>query len=83
PQAPRTGETHTLQWQAPAVAITRTATQARQSNSVELDQARPGGTVGRGIGSEENIALADQLCHPIGAELACSRPAAETETCME
>ncbi|XNM48376.1 hypothetical protein ACLK17_00345 [Escherichia coli] len=28
PDASRTGETHTVEWQAPAVAITRTATQA-------------------------------------------------------
>ncbi len=40
PDASRTGETHTVEWQAPAVAITRTATQARQSNSVDLDKAR-------------------------------------------
>lgn len=35
PDASRTGETHTVEWQAPAVAITRTATRARQSNSVD------------------------------------------------
>lgn len=35
PDASRTGETHTVEWQAPAVAITRTATCARQSNSVD------------------------------------------------
>ncbi|MBZ8663089.1 electron transfer flavoprotein subunit alpha/FixB family protein [Escherichia coli] len=72
PDASRTGETHTVEWQAPAVAITRTATQARQSNSV-----------GRGIGSKDNIALAEQLCKAIGAELACSRPVAENEKWME
>lgn len=58
PDASRTGETHTVEWQAPAVAITRTATQARQSNSVDLDKARLVVSVGRGIGSKENIALA-------------------------
>ena len=79
----RTGETHTVEWQAPAVAITRTATQARQSNSVDLDKARLVVSVGRGIGSKENIALAEQLCKAIGAELACSRPVAENEKWME
>ena len=83
PAASRTGETHTVEWQAPAVAITRTATQARQSNSVDLDKARLVVSVGRGIGSKENIALAEQLCKAIGAELACSRPVAENEKWME
>ncbi len=83
PDASRTGETHTVEWQAPAVAITRTATRARQSNSVDLDKARPVVSVGRGIGSKENIALAEQLCKAIGAELACSRPVAENEKWME
>lgn len=83
PDASRTGETHTVEWQAPAVAITRTATQARQSNSVDLDKARLVVSVGRGIGSKENIALAEQLCQAIGAELACSRPVAENEKWME
>ncbi|WP_252377878.1 FAD-binding protein, partial [Escherichia coli] len=73
----------TVEWQAPAVAITRTATQARQSNSVDLDKARLVVSVGRGIGSKENIALAEQLCKAIGAELACSRPVAENEKWME
>ena len=40
-------------------------------------------SVGRGIGSKENIALAEQLCKAIGAELACSRPVAENEKWME
>ena len=66
-----------------AVAITRTATQARQSNSVDLDKARLVVSVGRGIGSKDNIALAEQLCKAIGAELACSRPVAENEKWME
>lgn len=83
PDASRTGETHTVEWQAPAVAITRTATQARQSNSVDIDKARLVVSVGRGIGSKENIALAEQLCKAIGAELACSRPVAENEKWME
>ena len=74
---------HTVQWQAPANAVTRTATQARQSNSVDLDKARLVVSVGRGIGSKENISLAEALCQTIGAELACSRPVAENEKWME
>ncbi len=52
--------------------MTRTATRARQSNSVDLDKARLVVSVGRGIGSKENISLAEALCQTIGAELACS-----------
>jgi electron transfer flavoprotein alpha subunit len=58
PDTARSGEVHTVQWQAPAIVVTRTATQARQSNSVDLDKARLVVSVGRGIGSKENISLA-------------------------
>lgn len=83
PDTARSGEVHTVQWQAPAIVVTRTATQARQSNSVDLDKARLVVSVGRGIGSKENISLAEALCQTIGAELACSRPVAENEKWME
>lgn len=83
PDTSRSGEMHTVQWQAPAITVTRTATQARQSNSVDLDKARLVVSVGRGIGSKENISLAEALCQTIGAELACSRPVAENEKWME
>jgi electron transfer flavoprotein alpha subunit len=83
PDASRSGEKHDVQWQAPATAVTRTATQARKSNSVDLDKARLVVSVGRGIGSKENISLAEALCQAMGAELACSRPVAENEKWME
>ncbi|WP_223232789.1 FAD-binding protein, partial [Salmonella enterica] len=53
------------------------------SNSVDPDKARLVVSVGRGIGSKENISLAEALCQTIGAELACSRPVAENEKWME
>lgn len=83
PDATRSGETHSVAWQAPEITVTRTATQPRQSNSVDLDKARLVVSVGRGIGSKENISLAQALCQAIGAELACSRPVAENEKWME
>lgn len=83
PDSSRSAETHTVAWQAPDISVTRTATQARQSNSVDLDKARLVVSVGRGIGSKENISLAEALCQAIGAELACSRPVAENEKWME
>ncbi|EEC4247786.1 electron transfer flavoprotein subunit alpha/FixB family protein [Salmonella enterica subsp. diarizonae] len=79
----RRGEAQSVEWIAPAIAVTRTATKARQSNRVDLDKARLVVSVGRGIGSKENIALAQALCQTIGAELACSRPVAENEKWME
>lgn len=79
----RRGEAQYVEWIAPARAVTRTTTQARQSNRVDLDKARLVVSVGRGIGSKENIALAQALCQTIGAELACSRPVAENEKWME
>ncbi|EOT1757623.1 MULTISPECIES: electron transfer flavoprotein subunit alpha/FixB family protein [Citrobacter] len=81
--ASRHGESHDVQWLSPDVVVTRTATQARQSNTVDLDKARLVVSVGRGIGSKENISLAQALCQAIGAELACSRPVAENEKWME
>jgi Electron transfer flavoprotein, alpha subunit len=83
PDAAKSGTAQTLQWQEPAVAIVRTATQARESHSVDLDKARLVVSVGRGIGGKENIPLAQALCEAIGAELACSRPVAENEKWME
>lgn len=50
---------------------------------MELDKARLVVSVGRGIGSQENIAIAKTLADAIGAEIACSRPVAENEKWME
>ncbi|WP_407732047.1 electron transfer flavoprotein subunit alpha/FixB family protein [Pseudocitrobacter faecalis] len=83
PNPSLSGEAQKVEWQAPAVAITRTATKPRQSSNVDLDKARLVVSVGRGIGSKENIPLAEALCQAIGAELACSRPVAENEKWME
>lgn len=76
------GQAQALAWQEPAYAVTCTGTQRRESHAVDLDKARLVVSVGRGIGSQENIALASSLCDAIGAELACSRPVAENEKWM-
>ena len=83
PDASRSGTAQPVAWIAPATAVIRTATRVRESNSVDLDKARLVVSVGRGIGSKENIAIAAALCDAIGAELACSRPVAENEKWME
>ncbi|MBB3322491.1 FAD-binding protein [Atlantibacter sp. RC6] len=77
------GTAKTVMWQAPEVAVIRSASKVKQSNAVDLDKAKRVVSVGRGIGSKENIALAAALSQAIGAELACSRPVAENEKWME
>lgn len=82
PDASRTGTAQVIEWVAPEKTVVRTVIQARESHSVDLDKARLVVSVGRGIGSKENIAIACALCEAIGAELACSRPVAENEKWM-
>jgi len=83
PDETKSGTAQAVQWIAPEKAIVRTATQQRESHAVDLDKARLVVSVGRGIGSKENIPLVSALCEAIGAELACSRPVAENEKWME
>lgn len=78
----RTGTPVVLAWQAPAQAVIRTATQRRESQTVNIDKARLVVSVGRGIGGPQNLPMAQALCSAIGAELACSRPVAENEKWM-
>ncbi|WP_058912283.1 FAD-binding protein [Entomohabitans teleogrylli] len=82
PDAALSGTAQAAPWVMPQQTVVRNAVQARESNAVDLDKARLVVSVGRGIGSKENIALAGDLCAAIGAELACSRPVAENEKWM-
>ncbi|WP_272538990.1 FAD-binding protein [Providencia sp. PROV197] len=81
--ASRSGTAQTAQWVEPKQSVVRTSVQKKAGNSVELDKARLVVSVGRGIGSQENIAIAKTLADAIGAEIACSRPVAENEKWME
>ncbi|MBV2188154.1 MULTISPECIES: FAD-binding protein [Providencia] len=81
--ASRSGTAQAVQWVEPKQSIVRTSVQKKTGNSVELDKARLVVSVGRGIGSQENIAIAKALADAIGAEVACSRPVAENEKWME
>lgn len=81
--ASRSGAAQTAQWVEPKQSVVRTSVQKKAGNSVELDKARLVVSVGRGIGSQENIAIAKTLADTIGAEIACSRPVAENEKWME
>lgn len=81
--ASRSGTAQTVQWVEPKQSVVRTSVQKKAGNSVELDKARLVVSVGRGIGSQENIAIAKTLADAIGAEIACSRPVAENEKWME
>ncbi|HHR5882585.1 TPA: FAD-binding protein [Providencia alcalifaciens] len=77
------GTAQVAQWIEPKQPVVRTSVQQKAGNSVELDKARLVVSVGRGIGSQENIAIAKALADSIGAEIACSRPVAENEKWME
>lgn len=77
------GTAQVAQWIEPKQSVVRTSVQQKAGNSVELDKARLVVSVGRGIGSQENIAIAKALADAIGAEIACSRPVAENEKWME
>ena len=81
--ASRNGAAQAAQWVEPKQSVVRTSVQKKAGNSVELDKARLVVSVGRGIGSQENIAIAKSLADAIGAEIACSRPVAENEKWME
>lgn len=79
PDASRAGETINIDFIAPKTPITCVEVRVKQSESVDLGKARLVVSVGRGIGSKDNIQLAEQLSQAIGAELGCSRPLAENE----
>ncbi|WP_318837648.1 MULTISPECIES: FAD-binding protein [unclassified Providencia] len=81
--ASRNGTAQATQWVEPKQSIVRTSIQKKAGSSVELDKARLVVSIGRGIGSQENIAIAKTLADTIGAEIACSRQVAENEKWME
>lgn len=81
--ATRRGSATALPFVAPARPITCVSRRARQGESVDLSKARRVVSIGRGIGSQQNIALARAFSDVIGAELGCSRPVAENEKWME
>lgn len=83
PDTSRAGETINIDFIAPKTPITCVEVRVKQSESVDLGKARLVVSVGRGIGSKDNIQLAEQLSKAIGAELGCSRPLAENEKWME
>lgn len=58
-------------------AVTLVSRAPRAEESVDLTVADVVVGVGRGIGSEENVTVAQAAAKTIGAELACSRPVAE------
>ncbi|EEG86920.1 MULTISPECIES: FAD-binding protein [Proteus] len=83
PETGATGNAQKVAWIAPSQTIVRNSVQPRAINAVDLDKARFVVSVGRGIGSKENIVIAEELAKAIGAEIACSRPVAENEKWME
>lgn len=62
--------------------VTRVSTQAKQESTVDLNAAKRVVAVGRGVGSQENIAVVSEFAKAIEGEMACSRPIAEGEHWM-
>ncbi|WP_228371091.1 FAD-binding protein [Shewanella piezotolerans] len=81
--ASHTGEAINVAFVEPASAIKCVERRAKQGQSVDLGKAKRVIGVGSGIGSKENLQIADELSGLMGAELGCSRPIAETEKWME
>ncbi|WP_159566637.1 FAD-binding protein [Budvicia diplopodorum] len=77
------GETIVTPFVMPKTPIICAEVRVKQSERVDLGKARLVVSVGRGIGSKENIHIAESLSKAIGAELGCSRPLAENEKWME
>lgn len=67
---------------APCDGITLCGRTEKETQHVNLSAAKRVVGVGRGIGSQENLALAQTLAESIGAELACTRPISEEEGWM-
>lgn len=62
---------------APRHACRILGTLAATTEDVDIAAAEVLVSVGRGIGSKENVALAEQLAAALGATLSCSRPVAD------
>lgn len=63
-----------LELTAPAAGIQAEAPFRETAEAVDLSGADLIVSVGRGLGSEENLGVAKELAGALGAELACSRP---------
>ncbi|MBL3588243.1 MAG: electron transfer flavoprotein subunit alpha/FixB family protein [gamma proteobacterium endosymbiont of Lamellibrachia anaximandri] len=63
-----------LELTAPVVGIQAEAPFQESAEAVDLAGADLIVSVGRGLGSEENLGVIKQLASALGAELACSRP---------
>ncbi len=66
----------------PCEGITLCGRTEKEVQHVNLSAAKKVVGVGRGIGSRENLRLAEELAESIGAELACTRPISEEEGWM-
>ncbi|MCW7754575.1 FAD-binding protein [Desulfobotulus sp. H1] len=83
PDTSRTGEAVKLDYIEPAVSVRCTERRPREGSRVDLARARRVVGIGRGIARQEDIAMVEDFCSVIDAELGCSRPIAEGEKWME
>ncbi len=83
PDASRTGETHTVEWQVPAASLPPPPPRPRRATAVISTKPLLVFAFVAAFAAKKNFPLAKRLVKAIGAELACSRPVAENEKWME
>ncbi len=81
--AVKVGEGVAVDFVEPSAAVTCIERQPKQGSSVDLNKAKRVVGIGRGIAKQDDIAMAEELCQVLEAELGCSRPIAEGEKWME
>lgn len=79
----KSGEAVKVDFIEPKNSIKCIERKPKQASQVDLNKAKRIVGIGRGIAKEEDIAIAQDLCSAIDAELGCSRPIAEAEKWME
>lgn len=79
----KVGEAQEVAFIEPLCSIKCIERRPKECSSVDLNKAKHIVAIGRGIGKEEDIQIAKDLCAVIDAELGCSRPIAEGEKWMD
>ena len=78
----KAGEVSELPLSPVSNGVVRTCLKKKQEPGVDLGVAKRVVSVGRGVGSQDNISIIEALAKATGGELACSRPVAEGEHWM-
>jgi electron transfer flavoprotein alpha subunit len=77
PDARRTGTVRDLPVELPSGRVTRIGLRDRERSQADIGRAEVVVTAGRGVRTQEDLALLDELASALGGELAGSRPLVE------